>query len=141
MKLPVPALGFLLALAPLGAQITPEAPIRDFRLPMFGETGFKAWELQGDEGRYIDEDNSEILGLRLTVFAEDANNTVDYRIESPHARIRLNDSWATGNSSLTLVGPGFSLHGEDWTWNGEARTLTIQRKTRMILEGEIEILK
>ena len=38
--------------ASLYSQMTPIAPIKNFRLPRFGDNGYTQWMLQGEQGIY-----------------------------------------------------------------------------------------
>lgn len=45
----------LLFVCALQAQMTPSAPVQNFRLPSFGENGYTQWVLQGGKGIYDNE--------------------------------------------------------------------------------------
>ena len=45
----------LLSVCALQAQMTPSAPVQNFRLPSFGENGYTQWVLQGGKGIYDSE--------------------------------------------------------------------------------------
>lgn len=125
----------------LWGQLTPDAPLRHFRIPMFGEDGFKTWELRGVEGIYLSEGESEIVGLDLIVFSGDDRALVENRIRSPRARISMEQSLARGDSSIFVSGPNFSISGEDWTWEGDDRKITVRRAARVTFDEEIDILR
>ncbi len=124
-----------------GAQMTPDAPLKNFRLPMFGENGFKEWELRGVEGNYISPEQSEIIGLDLIVFSGDERSLEETRIRSPRARVFMKASRAEGDTSLFVSGLNFSLAGEDWTWDGNAHLITVRQNARVTFDEAIDILK
>lgn len=122
-------------------QMTPDAPLRNFRLPMFGESGFKEWELRGVEGNYVSPELSEIIGLDLIVFSGDEQAIEETRIRSPRARVFMKDSRAEGDTSLFVSGQNFSLAGEDWTWDGNEQKITVRQRARVTFDEALNILK
>jgi len=122
------------------AQMVPDAPIRHFRLPMFGENGFKSWELRGLQGHYLSPEEALIEGLELVVFSGDETLEVQNRIRSPRALIHLKESRAEGDSSLFVIGPGYEISGRDWTWDGSSRTITVREAVRVAFAGSLDIL-
>ena len=105
------------------AQMMPDAPIQHFRLPMFGEDGYKTWELRGVKGHLYSKEEAVIEGMELVVFSGDEAMWEENRIRSPKARIRLEESRADGDSSLFVVGPGYEIQGNDWSWVGLERKI------------------
>lgn len=124
----------------LVGQMVPDAPIEHFRLPMFGENGFKTWELRGLKGHYLNENEALVEGLELVVFSGDEELTEDNRIRSPRALIDFEDSTATGESSLFVVGPGYEIQGQDWTWHGRERKIVVRQAVRVSFAGSVDIL-
>jgi hypothetical protein len=120
--------------------MVPDAPIQHFRLPMFGENGYKKWELKGLKGHYHSEEEAIVEGLELVVFSGDADLWVENRIKSPRAVINLKESLAEGKSSLFVVGPGFEIQGRNWTWNGAERKIIVRESVRVSFAGSVEIL-
>lgn len=130
MKLPH-LVGLLLACAGASlarAQFLPTVPVVDFRLPMFdATTGHKTWEVRGSEGRYIDENHIEISALNLKVFAGDEAATLETEITSPTATVQPRDRLVFGPGQLRIVGTGYELFGDDWTYEGKRKTIVIRR--------------
>lgn len=121
--------------------MTPDAPLRDFRFPMFADNGYKKWELRGAEGRYLSANESIIIGLELSVFSADEAMLLEIQLRSPRAHLFMAEERAEGDSSLSLQGPNFDLQGEDWTWEGRERTLHIRRAARVVFSGELNLLQ
>ncbi|MEX0326475.1 MAG: hypothetical protein AB3N33_10345 [Puniceicoccaceae bacterium] len=144
-KLPFRLLWLALLLLPAGplgmhGQMVPDAPIQHFRLPMFGENGYKKWELRGLKGHYQSEEAALVEGLELVVFSGDEDLWVENRIRSPKALINLKASTAEGDSSLFVVGPGYEIQGRDWTWDGKARKIVVRDSVRVSFAGSLDIL-
>lgn len=121
--------------------MTPDTPLRNFSFPVFGEDGYKLWELRGVEGRYISESESVILGLDLKVFSGDASALLESRLRSPRAHVYLDETRAEGDSSLFFSGENFVLQGENWSWDGRTKTMKVASAARVIFNDEIDILK
>ena len=122
------------------AQMTPDAPIEHFRLPMFGENGYKEWELRGLRGHYHSEEKALVEGLELVVFSGDAAMWEENRIRSPRALIHLKESRAEGESSLFVSGPGYEIEGRNWTWDGKDRKIVVRETVRVSFAGNVDIL-
>jgi len=138
----VAAAGWVFALggAALSGQMTPDAPIEHFRLPMFGAGGYKSWELRGLKGHYLGADRALVEGLELVVFSGDADLREENRIRSPRAVIYFNESRAEGESSLFVSGPGFEIQGRNWTWEGAQRKIIVREAARVSFSGSLDIL-
>ncbi len=133
----------LLALAaPVAAQVVPNAPIVNFRLPMFNELGYKTWEVNGREGRYINENRVEITSLELKVFTGDASGAIETEITSPLAIVQPGDRVVSGPGQLRVVGRGFEIFGDDWTYEDAGKKLTLRRSVVVTLRSGVgSILK
>ena len=123
------------------SQMRPDAPLEDFSLPRFGETGYKVWELRGTRGHYLSDTRSAIDGLDLRLFAGDAALTLETRILSPRAEIDLELGSAFGDSSLFVTGPAFEITGFDWEWENPTKTLRVNERARVIFNQEIDLLR
>lgn len=124
----------------LSGQMVPDAPIEHFRLPMFGDEGYKSWELRGLRGHYINENEALIEGLELIIFSGDEAILEENRIRSPKATIYFGDARAESDSSLFVVGPGYEIQGRDWTWEGRERRITVREAVRVSFAGSVDIL-
>ena len=119
------------------AQMIPDAPIQHFKLPMFGENGYKKWELRGLKGHYHSDQEALVEGLELVVFSGDEDMQVENRIRSPKALIYLQ---AEGESSLFVVGPGYEIQGRNWLWEGLERKIIVREAVRVSFAGTVDIL-
>jgi hypothetical protein len=109
------------------AQIPAQAPILNFRLPIFNPAGFRAWELRGATGRYVDRDRVELTGVRLQVLSGDEAGTVELEVASPEAIAQPESRMVSGPGQLHVTGRGFELFGNDWTYEDATKTLIIRR--------------
>lgn len=119
----------------------PDAPIRNFRFPVFGENGYRLWELRGVEGRYLSEDESLIIGMDLKAFSGDASMTLENRIRSPEARINFPETTAEGASTLFVTGPNYEVEGYNWKWQGTDKRMTVAEGARVVFFDSIDILR
>ncbi len=114
------------------------APVRDFSLPMFGDGGFKTWDLSGKQGRYQSQERIDIEGARLRLFSGDESARVEVTIESPQALVNPKLGLAQGADFLYVHGPGYSVTGRDWVWNEREKTLTIKKDVQVTFASEKE---
>jgi hypothetical protein len=121
-------------------QIVPDAPIRHFSLPMFGENGYKSWELRGLQGEFLNKEQALIEGLEVVVFSGDGEVREENRIRSPKALIYLSESRAESDSSLFVVGPGYEITGRSWSWDGKKRKIVVREAVRVSFAGTLNIL-
>ena len=124
----------------LSAQMVPDAPIEHFRLPMFGEDGYKSWELRGLRGHYIREEQALVEGMELVIFSGNEALLEENRIRSPKAMIYLKEARADSDSSLFVVGPGYEIQGSDWSWDGKNRKIVVRDAVRVSFAGSVDIL-
>jgi len=140
VRKPLLALGALAGCLVVYGQMVPDAPIEHFRLPMFGEDGYKTWELRGFRGHYLSEEEALVEGLELVVFSGDETVSEENRIRSPRARILLEEARAEGDSSLFVTGPGYEIQGQDWSWDGAERKIIVRKDVRVSFAGSVDIL-
>ncbi len=119
----------------LRAQMTPEDAVRNFRLPRYGEDGWLNWLLEGRRGLFVNEDEIDVVGMRLRVFQPGAGLIVQTEIEAPQATFYLSENRATGSDSIRIRGNQFTLTGELWTWDGETDTVIIERQGEIRFQG------
>lgn len=132
---------FTLAASALG-QIRPEAPVRNFLLPRFGEDGYKIWDLRGSKGTYLDAARIRVEGMKLRVFSGGAARRLETSIESPEALIHIEENRAEGRGTLFITGPNYRLAGEDWEWNGDAGRIRVHSRVRVVFDqAQLRILE
>lgn len=128
-----------LALAALAfGQLEPNAPITNFKLPLFNESGYRSWYLKGNEGLYVAGGKEvQIKDMVLQEYSGDARDEVIGQITSPSARFQIKPRIASGPGSIHVDNNLFSLDGEDWIWQGQQNALTINRRVKVVIQGEI----
>lgn len=116
-----------------GQKMVPDAPVENFKLPMFGEDGYKAWDLQGDEGRYVSPEELEVVKMTLRLYATGDPIEPQTVITSPDATIYPQKSEASGPGTIFITerGGAFSIFGRDWIWNGQTDTITINQDAKV----------
>lgn len=128
--------------AALLAQITPETPVKNFKLPMFGADGSKIWDLQGAQGIYHSAEQIEVTEMQLRIYAGGAVPRVENTIQSPRATINTKESRAWGDSDIKVTGLNFEMTGRDWSWEAATQTIKVRKAARLTVAGELgSILK
>ncbi len=120
--------------------MVPDAPVINFRLPMFGDNGYKTWDLQGGEGHYISENRMDVKEMVLQIFSGDERILLESTISSPYANILINESKARGENGLKVVNEDFQITGENWEWDGKTRNIKISKNVNVVLFEEIDYL-
>ena len=119
----------LLALGLVSAQMTPNAPVKDFRFPRFGETGYTQWVLQGVKGIYENEEQMNVEGMALRVYSGDERMAIELTLSSPEATLRLEENRAFSDSSIDISGANFEISGTGWEWSGETKEIVVKNDT------------
>ncbi|TVR52558.1 MAG: hypothetical protein EA425_04525 [Puniceicoccaceae bacterium] len=128
--------------AALAAQMTPNAPIENFRLPMFNEAGYRTWDLRGDVGRYLDANRVEVDNMRLRLYSGDEAEMVDTTILSPLAVFFPHETRAAGPGPIEITSLNFQISGTDWEWFGDTQTIRIDEDVRVVFRESVgNILK
>lgn len=126
-----------LMLLPAAAQILPDAPVINFRLPMFGDDGNPVWELRGQEGRYLSEEKVDLTGMRLLVFDPEQPNRVETEILSPSATMLVQHNQVRGDESITVTGDNFIITGQRWLYDADERRVVIDEDVKITFFEEL----
>lgn len=126
-----------LAAVPLSAQLVPDAPIVHFRLPMFGEDGWKTWELRGESGVYVNENRIDVEQMQLRLYRGGEDLFVETIIQSPLATLFPRDDLARGAGELVIDSATYQISGRDWTWNGVENRVDVRKDARVIYNAEL----
>ncbi|MGZ0655568.1 LptA/OstA family protein [Coraliomargarita sp. W4R72] len=114
---------------PLLGQMTPNAPIKNFRLPRFGDNGYTQWVLQGAQGIYDSDEQVRVKGMAMRVYTGDERMAVELSMDSPEATLRLHENRAQSDSAIEIVGANFKISGIGWEWSGETKEIVVKQDT------------
>ncbi|MGJ8651290.1 MAG: LptA/OstA family protein [Opitutaceae bacterium] len=115
----------VVCLQTLSAQMTPNAPVKNFRLPRFGDNGYTQWVLQGGEGIYDNAEQTRIKDMALRVYSGDERMALEMSLDSPEATLRVAENRAFSDSTIVIVGANFRISGVGWTWDGETKEIEV----------------
>lgn len=121
--------------------MAPDAPVKNFRLPSFGENGYRVWDLEGREGIYVSENEIEISGMRLRTWSGDEDMLRELEITSPSARLYPAENAAAGEDLIHIVGLNYTVFGVGWRWDGEERKVAVDHEVRVTFYQELDILR
>jgi hypothetical protein len=142
LTLSVISLGLGLLNSRLAGQMIPNAPVENFRLPMFNEEGFRAWELRGSKGTYMEGDQVALDELIIRLYTGDATNGVRTEITSPDATVLIAENKAVGTNGILIKGDNFRITGQNWTWQGDDHQVVIEENVVVtFFQGIGDILK
>lgn len=129
----------IVALAQAGGTISSEAPILNFRLPIYTiPQGYREWLVRGSEARVVGKNEIDIRELMMTVFSGDAQERIETMILSPSARVAPQDQVATGDSSIRVINDSFEATGIGWRYDHREKKVSITRNVRVVLHGELK---
>ncbi|MEM7790114.1 MAG: LptA/OstA family protein [Verrucomicrobiota bacterium] len=106
-------------------QMTPDAPVKNFRFPRFSEAGFVEWVLQGGEGIYDSDEQIRVNEMNLRVYSGDDRLVQELGLKSPQATIRLQENRAFSERSILIEGTNFTISGTGWKWNGVTKIVEV----------------
>lgn len=125
--------------SPLSAvsKLTDGGAVTYFKLPRFGNDGYKIWEVQGTEGQYKDSSTIWVRDLVLKLFEGGSTQVENLVLQSPSATINPASNIASSNESIFIRGDGFSIQGEDWQWTGATKSIFIQNQVEVLFNQDI----
>lgn len=113
----------------LSGQMTPNAPVEDFRFPRFGKDGYTQWVLQGERGIYDSAAQIRVEAMALRVYSGDERLARELSLESPNAILRLEENRAYSEEAIEIVGTNFKITGVGWEWSGETKEIVVKSET------------
>lgn len=121
--------GFFCVSGSLVGQMTPNAPVQDFRFPRFGDNGYTEWVLQGDQGIYDSAEQIRVEGMALRVYSGDERMALELSLDSPEATLRLKGNRAFSEEAIEIIGANFRITGIGWEWSGETKEIVVKTNT------------
>jgi lipopolysaccharide export system protein LptA len=113
----------------LFGQMTPNAPVQNFRLPRFADNGYTQWVLQGERGIYDSDEQVRVEGMALRVYSGDERMAVELSLDSPEAVLRLQENRGYSDSTIEIVGTNFTISGVGWEWSGDSKEIIVKFDT------------
>lgn len=94
-----------------------QADVAGFQCTLFGESGFKTWEIDGKKGNFEEKDSRiDLQGLRLKIFNGKEDALLLLTLESPEATVLTHEHKAWGNTYAFISTPQYTVLGQGWTW-------------------------
>ena len=123
----------------VAGQISLDAPLKDFTIPGFGKDGLPTWILKGSELHYVDKKNAEVRRMNLQVLVGKGDRNVETDLFSPVAFFFLKENRAMGQKSLRIHGNNFKITGRQWQWDGNNRTVKIQKEVKVTFNENVKL--
>ena len=108
-----------------------DAPIADFKLPFFAESGYKKWDLSGKEGKYLGNETLKVLSMKIRVYSGDEKQQLESTIISSDALIDIKAKNASGSGIFRLQGFNYRITGTTWTWLGRESRMVVHKDARV----------
>lgn len=117
-----------------------EANVTKFQCTLFGESGFKTWEILGKQGTFKAETAEiHIEGLHLKIFDGHESPSLLITLESPEATILTQAHQAFGSSYVLIVSPQYTALGHGWTFeriNPDSYKAHVKKDVRVIFKSK-----
>ena len=113
--------------ASLYSQMTPNAPIKNFRLPRFGDNGYTQWMLQGDQGIYDRDEQVSVKKMAMRIYSGDERMALELSMDSPQGTLLLQENRGYSESPITIVGANFKISGIGWKWSGDTKEIIVKQ--------------
>lgn len=130
-------LAFLLSLGPVLAiedtteRMKPKAPVKNFRLPRFGDNGYTQWVLRGAEGIYQSAERIDVKEMALRIYSGDERMAVELSMDSPEAAILVQENRAVSDAPIQIIGESFKISGIGWSWDGATRQIEVNSRSKV----------
>ncbi len=118
--------------------MTPDAPAENFFVPLFGDDGYRIWDLRGREAHFVSDAQIDVIGMQLNVYSGGAEEYLDMLIESPEALVYFDRNEARGEKGIVVNGDNYRAEGDEWTWEREDNRIVIQGNVQVTFFEELE---
>ena len=113
--------------ASLYSQMTPSAPIKNFRLPRFGDNGYTQWMLLGEQGIYDRDEQLSVQEMAMRIYSGDQRMALELSMDSPQGTLLLQENRGHSESPITIVGANFKISGIGWEWSGDTKEIIVKQ--------------
>lgn len=116
------------------------APVKNFRLPVFDESGHRQWDLLGSEALYVGRNEIRVQDMTLRTYTPADPLNPRMLIQSPAALIRPQDGVAEGPGYLyiTEANNTYFIIGRDWRWDGKGQRVRIGSDVRVTFREKLD---
>ena len=115
--------------ASLYSQMTPVAPIKNFRLPRFGDNGYTQWMLQGEQGIFERDEQVSVKQMAMRIYSGDERMALELSMDSAEGILSLQENRGYSESPITIVGANFKISGIGWEWSGDTKEIIVKQDT------------
>jgi lipopolysaccharide export system protein LptA len=115
--------------ASLYSQMTPIAPIKNFRLPRFGDNGYTQWMLQGEQGIFERDEQVSVKQMAMRIYSGDERMALELSMDSAEGILSLQENRGYSESPITIVGANFKISGTGWEWSGDTKEIIVKKDT------------
>ena len=115
--------------ASLYSQMTPIAPIKNFRLPRFGDNGYTQWMLQGEQGIFERDEQVSVKQMAMRIYSGDERMALELSMDSAEGILSLQENRGYSESPITIVGANFKISGIGWEWSGDTKEIIVKQDT------------
>lgn len=123
-------------------EIRLDAPIENFKAPLFNDEGYRSWHIKAEQAIYQNESEVKVLGLTARQFSGDEAGEVISTLEAKEGLYYLNNNLASGAGTLNVKSEEFELTGSAWIWQTKENRITFHKNAKIKIFSPIgDILK
>lgn len=132
----------LLASVSSFAQVKLDAPVENFKAPIFNEEGYRTWHIKAEQAIYQNDNEVKVLGLSARQFSGDEKGEVVSTLDTKEALYYINNSLASGAGTMNVKSEEFELTGKAWIWQANENRITFHKNAKIKVFSQIgDILK
>ncbi len=117
--------------------VTANEPIINFKLPVLNEEGIRTSLLRGNEARYINANQIDLVAMQYTLYSDDGSNQVDSTLLAPSASVFLSGKHykVQGAEGVRIVRDDLDVMGTQWSF-----ALDEKKNRQITLENNVKVV-
>lgn len=127
----------IIAFGNIGDIFVPGAPIKRFRIPVFGDQGERKYYFEGAEGVFLNEQQLHINHILMKLFEDKEPYREESQLTSPEAMVLINAKEVYSEKIFKLTSARFTLTGKSWHWYGKLNKMIINKDVNLTLNTSI----
>ncbi len=122
--------------------IQTSAPVKKFTLPTFTPEGSRLMLLKGEEARFKNAQQIDIVEMQLTLFSGKADEKVETVFVSSEASFYPSRQVADGDKGVRIIRNEVEMSGQKWSYDHLQKKVVIDGKVHVIFRAQLkDILK
>lgn len=131
--------GAITATGLLLAQPIDPAPLRNFKMPVFNDTGVRIFDLSAAAFRTLSEDpiRVELSTVHVRMYDPESPGSLDGQLFAATAIYDHETQVVAGSGQLHAIYRDVELFGDNWTYDAKTKNIVIQSNVVVTFAGEL----